>query len=96
MNFIFPKNYDFSFKFLGIFSYFSILILIIWSTLLYFILSFFLHSFIVKLYIFIILFIPVFLFSVLNKSNENILVIISYIIKYIVHPKVYFYDKRFD
>lgn len=96
MNFVFPKNYDFSFKFLGIFNYFSIIILIIWATFLYVILSFFLHSFIVKIYVFLVLFIPALLFSVLNKSNENILIIVSYIVKYIFHPKVYFYDKRYD
>ena len=94
MNFIFPKNYNFSFKFLGIFNYFSILINIIWGVFLYFILSFFLHSFIVKFYIFIILFLPVCLFSLLNKSNENFLLIMVIVFKYLYRPKVYFYDKR--
>ncbi len=96
MNFIFPKNYDFSFKLLGILSYFSIIVLIIWASFLYIILSFFLQSFIVKIYVFLILFVPVFLFSLLNKSNENILIILYYIVKYALRPKVYFYDKRFD
>ena len=96
MIFIFPKNYDFSFKFLGVFSYFSILINMVWAFFLYFILNIFFNSFIVKFYIFVVLFIPICLFSLLNKSNENILVIIGFIIKYLFHPKIYLYDKRFD
>lgn len=96
MIFIFPKNYDFSFKFMGIFSYFSIFINIIWATTVYFLVSIFFGSFIVKLYAFIILFLPVCLFSLLNKSNENILYVLFSFIKYLVRPKVFFYDKRFD
>ena len=96
MNFIFPKNYNYSFKFMGIFSYSSIFISIIWALFVYFIASFLFNSFIVKLYVFIILFLPIFLFTILNKSNENILSILFFLIKYIVRPKVYFFDKRFD
>ena len=51
MNFIFPKNYNYSFKFMGIFSYSSIFISIIWALFVYFIASFLFNSFIVKLYV---------------------------------------------
>ena len=95
MNFIFPKNYDFTFKFMGIISYFTIVINLLWGLLIYFIASLLFKSFIVKLYLFIILFLPFFLFSILNKSNENVLSVILFIFKYIFRPKVFFYDKRF-
>ena len=31
MKFIFPKNYNFSFKFMGLFSYLSIFVNLIWA-----------------------------------------------------------------
>ena len=95
MKFVFPKNYNFSFKFLGIISYSSIIINIIYGFLLYFLISIFFKSFIIKFYCFISFFIPFFLFTSLNHSNENIFIVISYILKYLSSPKVYFYDKRF-
>lgn len=95
MKFIFPKNYNYSFKLLGMFSYSSIIFACIWAFIVYSISSFLFSSFIIKFYFFILLFIPMFLFSILNKSNENIIFIIFYILKYLYRPKVYFYDKRF-
>lgn len=95
MKFIFPKNYDYSFKLFGIFSYSSIVFIFFWALLIYSLSSFLFSSFIIKFYFFIILFLPIALFSVLNRSNENIIFIIFYILKYLFRPKIYFYDKRF-
>lgn len=95
MIFIFPKNYDFSFKFLGLFNYSSIFLNIIWGLFVYFIISSLFGSFIIRLYGFISMFLPFFLFSILNKSNENIFFVCIYLIKYFIRPKVFFYDKRF-
>lgn len=95
INFIFPKNYNFSFKLFGIFSYSAIFINIIYGFLLYSIVSFLFNTFIIRFYVFITFFIPIFLFSILTHSNENILVVLSYIIKFFIRPKIYFYDKRF-
>ena len=94
MNFIFPKNDNFSFKFMGMFIYVSILVNIIWAGFVYLLVSLFFGSFIVKLYGFIILFLPVCLFTLLNKSNENILSVLLFMIKYLIRPKVYFYNKE--
>lgn len=95
MIFIFPKNYDFSFKFLGLFNYSSIFLNIIWGMFVYFIVSFLFGSFIIRFYTFTFLFLPFFLFSILNKSNENIFFVCIYLIRYFARPKVFFYDKRF-
>lgn len=95
MRFVFPKNYDFSFKFLGIFNYSSIFLNIIWASFLYFFISFLFKSLIIKFYVFLVLFLPFFLFSVLNKSSENIFIVCSFFFKYLFRPKVFFYDKRF-
>ena len=95
MHFIFPKNYDFSFKFLGIFNYSSIFLNIIWAIFLYFIISFLFKSLIIKFYVFLVLFLPFFLFSFLNKSSENIFIVCLFFFKYLFRPKVFFYDKRY-
>ena len=95
MHFIFPKNYDFSFKFLGIFNYSSIFLNIIWASFLYFFISFLFKSLIIKFYVFLVLFLPFFLFSILNKSSENIFIVCSNFFTYLFRPKVFFYDKRF-
>lgn len=95
MNFIFPKNYNFSFKILGIFSYSSIIINLVYAFILFFIISLFFKTLVIKFYIFIIFFIPFFLFSALSHSSENIIIVFVYVIKYFLRPKVYFYDKRF-
>ena len=95
MHFIFPKNYDFSFKFLGIFNYSSIFLNIIWASFLFFSISFLFKSLIIKFYVFLVLFLPFFLFSILNKSSENIFIVCSFFFKYLFRPKVFFYDKRF-
>lgn len=95
MNFIFPKNYNFSFKFLGIFNYSAIIINIIYGIILFFVFSLLFRTFLIKFYLFIIFFIPVFLFTSLNHSNENILIVLLYIFKFLFKPKIYFYDKRY-
>lgn len=95
MKFIFPKNYNYSFKLLGIFTYSSIVFIFFWALLIYSLSSFLFASFIIRFYFFILLFLPIALFSILNKSNENIIFIIFYILKYLFKPKIYFYDKRF-
>jgi len=95
MNFIFPKNYNFSFKFLGIFSYSSIIINFVYGVILFSVFSLLFRTFLIKFYLFIIFFIPFFLFTSLNHSNENILITLSYILKFLFHHKIYFYDKRY-
>lgn len=95
MKFIFPKNYNYSFKLFGMLSYSSVIFIFVWAFLVYSISSFLFTSFIIKFYFFILLFIPIALFSILNRSNEHIIFIIFYILKYLYRPKVYFYDKRF-
>ena len=95
MNFIFPKNYNFSFKFLGLFNYSSIFINIIYGFSLYFFISIFFKTIVIKFYIFVVFFLPFFLFTTLNHSNENFFIVFHYIFKFFSSPKIYFYDKRF-
>ena len=93
MKFIFPKNYNFSFKLLGFIDYSTVFINIIYGILIYFLINFFINSISLKIYLFIILFLPFFLFTALNIHKENIFIIFLYLIKYIKRQKIYFYTK---
>ncbi len=95
MKFIVPKNYNFSFKLFGIFSYVSIFINIVYGFLIYSFLALIFNSLSIKIYAFIILFLPVFLLTILNNSNENILNVLFYLFRYIVKPKIFFYNKDY-
>ena len=87
ISFIFPKNYNFSFKLFGIFSYSSIFINLVYGFLLYFIISVFFHSCVVK-------FIDESQMKKnLTNSNENVLIVALYVLKFFFRPKIYFYDK---
>lgn len=43
--------------------------------------------------IFIILYFPLLLFSILGFNNENILYVLSYLFHFLINSKVYFYGK---
>mgnify|MGYP004654501623 CR=1 FL=1 len=43
--------------------------------------------------IFIILYFPLLLFSILGFNNENILYVLSYLFHFFINSKVYFYGK---
>ena len=95
MTFIVPKNYNFSFKLFGMFSYISIIINIIYGFLVYFFLSIIFNSLSIKIYAFIIFFLPIFLLTIFNNSNENLLYVLYYLFRYLIRPKLFFYNKNF-
>ena len=93
MTFIFPKNYTFKSKLLGLFDYSTAIF-----NLLFFILVFILSNLIfsnikIKIFIIISLYFPVFLFSIVGFNHENILYILMCIIKFIFKRKFYLYNK---
>ena len=47
----------------------------------------------VKIGLFIIFYFPLLLFSFLGFNNENIIYVISYLLKYIINYKIYFFSK---
>ena len=73
MKFIFPQNYNFNSKILGIIEYSSILLDIVWAIFLWIILSLNFVTLNIKIFLFIILFFPVFIFSIVGINGENIL-----------------------
>lgn len=93
MNFIFPNNYSFKNKLFGFISYTTIFINFFWCFLIFLILNIFSIDLNIKIFLFILFYFPLLVFSVLNNRNENIFLILFYIFKYIFSKKLYFFKK---
>ena len=93
MKFIFPQNYDFNSKIFGIIDYSSAIFDLVWGIIVYGIVNLLFISLNVKIFFFIILVFPIFIFSVVGISGENILYVMNYIIKYILKQKVLLFGK---
>lgn len=91
MKFVFPQNYDFSHKLLGIFDTSTLLVNGIWALFVFCFLNLFFSSLNIKIFLFIILVFPFLLFSIIGFNHENILYIVFYIAKYVKRPKIYIY-----
>ena len=93
MKFIFPQNYNFKSKLLGIIDYSTAILDCIWGVLVFGILNIFPLSLQIKIFIFVVLFFPVLLFSIVGFNGENIINVCTYLIKYILKPKILLYKK---
>lgn len=91
MKFIFPQNYNFNNKLLGVFDYTTIIFNIIWDIIIFSLLNLLFNSINIKILLFIIFCFPLLLFSILGFNGENIVYIFSYIIKFIFNNKLFFY-----
>ena len=69
MKFIFPQNYDFSTKFLGLIDYSTAILNIIWSGLVFILVNIVFKSLDIKIFFFIILSMPVLLISVIGINR---------------------------
>ena len=65
---------------------------VVWAIMVFAFVSFF-PSMNIKIGVFIILYFPLLLFSLLGFNNENIIYVISYLFKYFINYKIYFYSK---
>lgn len=93
MKFIFPKNYNFKNKLFGIVDYSSLIVNIIWSSFIFCFINLIFSNLTVKIFIFIIFCLPLFLFSIFGLNNENIFYVINYLLKFIFGPKIYLFNK---
>lgn len=93
MNFIFPQNYNLNSKFLGFIDYTTIILNIIWGLLIFIFVYFFISNITLKVSVFIILFFPFTLFSIIGFNHEKISYVIKYLYFYIKRPKLYLYKK---
>lgn len=94
MKFIFPKNYSFKYKLLGFIDYTTAILDCIIGFILYFILNIFIQALTTRIYIFIIIFFPLVLFSIFGLGRENFISVIFYMYKFLKAPKIYLYKKN--
>ena len=96
LKFIFPKNYKLNRKILGFLDYRTAIIDLCIGVILLLIIRAIITNLSTQIYVFIILFLPVLLFSILGTGGENIIDFTIYIIKFFKNRKVYFYEKKED
>ena len=94
MKFIFPQNYNFNTKLLGIIDYSVAIADVIWGLFVFLFVNFIFKSLKIKIFLIIILVFPIILFSVVGVDGENLLHFLSYIIKYNFKQKIYLYEKK--
>ena len=92
MKFIFPQNYQFKNKLLGMIDYSTAIFDVIWCILIYCMTIPF-SDFSTKCTIFIIFCLPVLLISLVGIQRENFLYVAYYFIKFLYHRKIYLYKK---
>ena len=91
MNFIFPQNYDYKYKFLGLFDTATVVSNVFLALFVYFLIKIFSFPLIIKIYIFIITYFPFFLISFIGFNGENIIYVCLYIYKFHKNRKIYLY-----
>ena len=91
MKFIFPQNYNFNSKFLGFIDYSTVILNIIWGIIVFLLVYFFIPNITIRIGIFIILFLPFALLSIIGFNHEKIIYIFNYLYKYVKSPKIYLY-----
>lgn len=96
MKFIFPQNYNFRGKLFGFLDYSSAILISIIGFILYFFINFFNLTLSFKIAIFIILFLPVLLISIVGFNNESLFYVITYISHFLLNPKIYCFKKSND
>lgn len=91
MKYVFPTNYDFKSKILGVLDYPTAIFNILYFLLVFSIFNALLNSINLKIIFIVIFYFPIFLFSIIGFNHENILYSLFYIIKYFMKPKIYLY-----
>ena len=83
MKFIIPQNYTFKNKLLGFMDYSTAIFNVAWALFIFVLINIFHFSINIKIGLFICF----------GFNNENIIYVLSYILKFIKNSKVYFYGK---
>ena len=93
MKFIFPQNYNFKNKLFGIIDYSTIFLNLFWDFLIFIFINFF-NNLNIKIFLFFIFCFPLFLFSFSGFNGESIIYVITYISKFLLKPKLLFFQKK--
>lgn len=94
MKFIFPKNYQFKNKIFGIIDYTTAFVNIIWYVIVLIFVNLIFDSIDIKVFVFISLCFPLLLISFSGFNGENIITVLSYLLKFITRQKLYFFSKK--
>ena len=95
MKFIFPQNYDFSTKLFGLIDYSTAILNVVWSGLIFILVNLIFQNLNIKIFLFIVFSFPVLLFSIIGINGENVIYVMSYVLKYVFRQKLFFYEKNF-
>lgn len=93
MKFIFPQNYKFTTKILGLIDYQTAILNTIWAGLIFLIVNLIFTTLNLKIFTFIVLVFPMLIFSIVGINGENLISVIIYMSKFIIKPKLLFYRK---
>jgi hypothetical protein len=93
MHFVFPKNYNFKPKLLGFIDYSTAIIDTVIGVIIYFLVNTIFNNINIKIYVFIALFLPVLLISILGINKENFISVFKYMIKFIKKQNIYLYKR---
>lgn len=95
MRFIFPQNYNFRNKFLGIIDYSTLIINIIFYLFIFSVCNLIFKNNNIKIFIFISTCFPLFILSITGLNNENIFLVFLYILKFFKNKRTYLYMKYY-
>lgn len=93
MKFIFPQNYKFNTKLLGIMDYQTAIINLIWGGIVFLIVNTIFKSLSLKICLFIIAMFPMLIFSIVGINGDNLISVVNYMSKFIIKPKLLFYSR---
>ena len=94
MKFIFPQNYDFKNKLLGIIDYSTAFVNLLWYAFILLLVNLIFKDLTLKIFLFVVFCFPLLLFSVAGFNGENIIYVFSYLIRFLLKPKLFLYKKQ--
>ena len=93
MKFIFPQNYNFKSKLLGVIDYSTIFLNLFWDLFIFLFVNIF-NNLNIKIFLFVFLCFPLLLFSISGFNGENIVYVLTYVFKFILKSKLIFFEKN--
>lgn len=94
IKFIFPQNYNFKPKILGVIDYPTAIFCIIYCLFIFFIFNLIFDSFQLIFSCSIAAILPIIIFCFVGFNGENISSVIKYMFLYFIKPKVYVFNKK--
>lgn len=91
MKFVFPQNYKYSNKILGIIDYNTAIINVIWYIIVFLIINILFKNISIKIFLFVLFCFPFFLMSIVGFNHENVISVILYVVRFIKNRKIYLY-----